>query len=912
MTDLAARSALLPVPLTPLVGREREIAALLELLGTARLLTLTGAGGSGKTRLALEVLTRRTRVEPSEPVEEATCWVELAAVPDPAFLPQQVARSLGVPEELPAGGPETALPFLPEGPFLLVLDNCEHLVEACAEAAQAFLAARPELTILATSREALGVTGERAWLVPGLALPGADAPVETMARAEAVQLFADRARDVSREFALTEASTPVVAEICRSLDGIPLAIELAAARVRILTVEQIRDRLSDALSLLTSGGRRVVPRHRTLRATIDWSHDLLPDPARRLLMRLSVFRGGFTLDGATAVGSDPGDNPLDVLDLVALLVDRSLLQVKEVDGVARYAPLETIRQYGLMRLEASSEGERIRARHAEFVASEVARAAPHMTLADRQEHTNRLGTDLENIRAALSWSRTEAPGLHIEMVGGLWWFWFFTRFWKEAGSWIEGALALPEATVPGRNRARLLLAAGALSTLAIRVEEGRAFLEEAVRQAEEAGDEYVVAMAQNYLALGYGQAADRRVGVHAARALAWFERHPHESGHRLALLMSALAAEFEGDRGRADQMSLEAVRVARSFPPADLGSALQNWSLLWSLRGDQARAERLVLASLAELRKEHAYMFLARGLGFLGEAAGLRGDPLEGARLLGVAHGMRESIAIRPFGADAARLARVTPRLREQAGDAAFDAAFAAGTRLRWESVLDEMLEGWNESALDEVVAGSMSAPESPAAEHHDPAPAIVPATATATAPHPGTSTRPVLRILTLGGFELEGETVEEGTWSYARPRELLLVLLLNPRGVTRQEIGDAIWPDATSAQVKNSYHVTLHHLRRKLGDPSWIVLSGERYRLARERGIEWDAERFEEGIRPLLRSSAPVDTNAREPVDHGLGHPPPGVEREPHERPPGPGTSPGGPEEVLVPGFEVGHVLGE
>jgi predicted ATPase/DNA-binding SARP family transcriptional activator len=864
VTDPASRPAAVPVPLTPLVGREREIADLLDLLETTRLLTLTGAGGSGKTRLALEVLTRRAGPKRPGSPDTATAWVELAAISDPAHVPQQVARALGVEEEIRGKDPAAALPFIPSGPFLLVLDNCEHLVDVCAEGAQAFLAARPELTILATSREALGITGERAWLVPGLAVPGPDEPVENMVRAEALRLFEERARDVSREFALTATNTAAVAEICRSLDGIPLAIELAAARARVLSVEQIRDRLKDALTLLTAGGRRVVPRHRTLRAAIDWSHDLLPEPARRLLMRLSVFRGGFTLDGAAALGSDPGEDPLEVLDQVALLVDRSLLQVQEVEGMARYAPLETIRQYGSTRLEASGEAERIRERHARFIASEVARAAPHMTRADRQLHSSHLVAELENIREALAWSRTGAPDLHVEMVGGLWWFWFFTRHWKEAGSWIQGALALPEAALPGRGRARLLLAAGALSTVAARAEEGRAFLEEAVRLAEETEDDLAAAMTQNYLALGYGQVGDPRMAPHAARALAWFERHPEESGHRLALLMSALAAEIEGDRARADRMSFEAVRVARNFGPGDRAASLQNWSMLWALRGDIARAERLVLASLAELRKEHSYMFIARGFGFMGEVAGLRGDPLEGARLLGVAHGIRESIGARPFGTDMARLARVEPRLREAAGNAAFEAAFARGAGLRWESVLDELLEGWDEEALDAVVAASMgSGVESAEASAPAPAqPSSSDAVPTGAPPVEAKSAAPApaLRILTLGGFELEGETVEAGAWGYARPRELLLFLLLNPRGVTRQEIGDAIWPDATSAQVKNSYHVTLHHLRKRLGDPAWIVLSGERYRLARERGIEWDAERFEEEMRSLLHAPVAPD----------------------------------------------------
>jgi predicted ATPase/DNA-binding SARP family transcriptional activator len=859
VTAPASRPATPPVPLTPLVGREREIAELLDLLETTRLLTLTGAGGSGKTRLALEVLARRAASHRSAGPDPATAWVELAAISDAAHVPQQIARTLGVEEEIEGRDPAAALPFIPPGPFLLVLDNCEHLVDVCAEAAEAFLAARPELTILATSREALGITGERAWLVPGLAVPGPDEPLETMVRTEALRLFEERARDVSREFALTPANATVVAEICRSLDGIPLAIELAAARARVLSVEQIRDRLNDALALLTSGGRRVVPRHRTLRAAIDWSHDLLPDPARRLLMRLSVFRGGFTLDGAAAIGSDPGEDPLQVLDQVALLVERSLLQVKEVHGLARYAPLETIRQYAAMRLEASGEAERIRERHARFIASEVARVTPRMTRADRQVHVSLLQADHENIREALAWSRTGAPDLHIEMVGGLWWFWFFTRHWKEAGSWIRGGLALPEAAVPVRGRVRLLLAAGALATVAGRAEEGRTFLEEAVRLAGETEDAFAAAMAQNYLALGYGQVGDPRIAAHAARALAWFERHPEESGHRLALLMSALAAGIEGDWERADRMSLEAVRVARNFGPGDRAASLQNWSMLWALRGDLARAERLVLASLAELRKEHSYMFIARGFGFMGEVAGLRDAPLEGARLLGVAHGIRESIAVRPFGTDIARLARVEPRLREAVGDAAFEAAFARGAGLRWESVLDELLEGWEEESLDAVVAAAMGseAEFTEVPTPAPPAPSLPEAVSVGGTPGAAetAASAPALRIRTLGGFELEGEMVEAGTWSYVRPRELLLLLLLNPRGVTRQEIGDAIWPDATSAQVKNSYHVTLHHLRKRLGDPAWIVLSGDRYRLARERGIEWDAERFEVEMRSLLRA---------------------------------------------------------
>jgi len=866
MTALPSPVTRIPLPLTPLIGREREVLDLLELLDSTRLLTLTGTGGSGKTRLALEVLARRNARDEGSPGEGAACWVELAAVADPALLPQQIVRALGVREEIRGDEPAVVLPFITEAPLLLVLDNCEHLVDACARMARELLGARPNLTILVTSREALGVTGERAWLVPGLAVPDPADPPEAMAQAGAMRLFEERARDVSREFALTPANVGIVADVCRRLDGIPLAIELAAARIRVLSVEQIRDRLDDVFSLLTSGGRGVVPRHRTLRAAIDWSYDLLPESARVLLMRLSVFRGGFTLDGAAAVGGEEEEDPLEVLEQVARLVDRSLLKVKEVDGAARYTLLETIRQYGFKRLEASGEVERIRERHAHFFASEAARAAPHMTRADRQTYVNHLLTDIQNLREALSWLKSGAPARHMEMVADLWWFWFFTRFWKEADAWIQDALSLPEAKSPGQARARLLLAAGALATLQARVEEGREFLEEAADLAEGTGNEYTGAMAQNYLALSYAQLVDPRVKDHAARALAWFREHPEESGHRLSLLMSALAAEIEGDRVRADRLSAEAVRVARRFGPADLGATLQNWSLLWALRGDYERAERLVMASLVELRKEHSYMFLARGFAFMGEVAGIRGEPVRGARLLGVAHGIRESIGASPFGTDAARVARVVPRLRKEAGDAAFDAAFTEGVSLRWESVLDELLEEWEDEGLWAVleatadeVGGALAHPADPAPA--DPAPIIPSPREPNASPRADTEPSTKLRVHTLGTFELEGETVEPGTWSYARPVELLVFLLLNPRGVTRREIGDAIWPDSTASQVKNSYHVTLHHLRKRLGDPSWIVLEGERYRLARERGMEWDAERFEKEVHALLRTVEPANT---------------------------------------------------
>lgn len=904
MPSSAARASRPPVPLTPLVGRVRETEELLSLLDEVRLLTLTGAGGSGKTRLALEVLHRTAGDGPAgEPMRPPAIWVELGGVADPELLPQQVVKALGIQEEIRSGDPEVVVPFLGEEPLLLALDNCEHLVEACARLAETLLAARPRLRIVATSREALGIPGERAWLVPPLGLPDPGASTQAMAESEALRLFEARARDVSRDFRLTAANAPVVAEICRRLDGIPLAIELAAARVKVLAVEQLRDRLNDRFSLLTSGARTVVPRHRTLRATVDWSHDLLPEPTRVLFRRLSVFRDGFTLDGAVAVGGEGEANSLEVLDRVALLVERSLVTVREVGGTARYGMLETIREYGLLRLDEAGETAAIRTRHAAFFAAEAATAAPHLTGRRRQPFGARLLAEVEDLRDALAWTRTHDPVLHLSFVADLWWFWFFTRFWKEAAAWILGALALPEAAAPGRVRARLLFGVGALKTLQAHVDEARGFLEEAGELAEEVGDEHLGACVQNYLALSYGQVGDLRMREHTKRARAWFREHDDDNQLRFALLMSALEAHFSGDPERSDRYSAEAVEVACRLSPADMAIALQNWSLIWSLRGDLDRAEALTVASLAALRAEHSYLFLARGIAFLGEVAGVRGDPVGGARLLGVAHALRESIGIEPFGADAARLARVEPALREAAGTGAFEAAFAEGTRSDWEAVVDARLQGWGPEDLRaavtdswpqttgpvadaliplaegwlegvEVARAGRRAPEPRAPDRTVPvAPAQAsPAPETHRAPSqshaasgslPSSSDAPrgpseprpapALRIQTLGPFEVQGDAVEEGTWTYARPRELLLFLLLHPRGVTRGEIGEAIWPDATPPQVKNSFHVTLHHVRKRLGGPGWIRLEGERYLLDRTRNVAWDAEEFEREMRAAL-----------------------------------------------------------
>jgi predicted ATPase/DNA-binding SARP family transcriptional activator len=826
------------------VGRSRELEELTRLLDENRLLTLTGAGGSGKTRLALELMGQGSAGS-LPPGRDRRAWIDLSSLDDPSLLPQHVLRGLGGREELRPGSPGAIVPFLDPEPFLLVLDNCEHLVEACAELVEVCLHARPQLKVVATSREALGLSGECAWLVPPLSLPEAGDSLSDPHSYEAVRLFEERARENSASFHLTEQNVAIVAEICRRLDGLPLAIELAAARVKVLSVEQIRDRLDDLFRLLSSEGRRTVARHRTLRAAIDWSHELLPEPARILLRRLSVFRGGFGLDGATSVGAlGDGFDELETLDQVARLVDRSLVRVREARGMARYSLLETIRQYAEFRLRESDEEEETRARHARFMAERVEEAAPHLTGPGRQAHVRTLMMELDNLRAALSWSRGGAPELHVEMVGQLWWFWYSNQQWKEGGTWLEGALSLEAASPPTLSRLRLLFAAGALATLQGRTEEGRERLSEAAGLARSLGNLHMEAWCQNYLALGFGQQGDPRLRDFAQGALGWFQADEDPYGLRLALLMSALGAEFSGDRDLADRHSQAAIEVARTLGrDRDLAIALQNWSLIWVIRGEPARAEPLVLESMAALRDDPSYLFLARGLDFLAQVAGERGNPLRAARLMGLAEGLRESVGTRGFAVDVRRMDTLVPRLRAAADDEAFSAAWSEGRLLKWEEELDVILESWPAGGTEGSVPATDAEPASRA---------IDPESKPPLSPPPPTEG---LRIRTLGPFELEGETVEAGCWSYARPRELLLFLLLHPKGASRAEIGGSIWPEATPSQLKNSFHVTLHHLRKQLGDPGWIVLEGERYRLARERGLDWDAERFETGVREAVAS---------------------------------------------------------
>lgn len=390
-------SAPLPVHLTALVGRSEEIGEVTALLGTSRLVSLVGAGGSGKSRLASAVaagLQSRYR--------DAVGWIDLGALTNPADVDAQVAATLGLREQVDGTSLDALIALIGRSAALLVMDNCEHVIGAATVLIDRLLRGCPSLRILVTSRQALGVAGEKAWLVPPLALPTTG---EEATNSDAVQLFVQRAQDVAPTFALTAANTPSVVHICRRLDGLPLAIELAAARIRLLPPEQLAARLDSTLNLLSTNSQLTLPRHRTLRALIDWSYDLLAPDEKRLLARLSVFIGGFTLEAAERVAADDSLSGDQVLDLLAGLVDKSLVTTREWYGEARFRLLETVRQYAREKLEEAGEVEVMRSRHAAFFMEVVETAEPNILGGTRATPwMGRLEHEHGNLRAVADWA----------------------------------------------------------------------------------------------------------------------------------------------------------------------------------------------------------------------------------------------------------------------------------------------------------------------------------------------------------------------------------------------------------------------------------------------------------------------------------------------------------------------------
>jgi predicted ATPase/DNA-binding SARP family transcriptional activator len=607
----AIRRHTLPLPLTSFVGREQQIEEIAELLEHHRLVTLTGVGGGGKTRLALEVARRLT-----DRFDDGVRLVELAALTDSSLVTQAVARAL----ELEQSGEtsEAALArALKDRELLLVLDNCEHLVAACAGLAEALLASCPEVRLLVTSREVLGVPGEVAYEVPPLSLPAAR-PVDAFSlrvllQSESVRLFAERAATVQPGFQFTEQNAAAVTQICRRLDGIPLAIELAAAWVKVLSVEQIAGRLDDRFELLRGRNRVSLPRHRSLHATIAWSYDLLDEPDRRLFRRLAVFAGGSTLDAAEAVCDAS-------LDGMASLVDKSLVQRSEIAGEPRFTMLETVREFAREHLRASGEEAALRQRHAAHFLALSERAEPLLQQSCRKEWLDRLEAEHDNFRAVLdaavgaggSPDGTLVVEAGLRVAGALRPFWLARHHTQEARERLTAMLALPDAAPRSGVRARLLH--GIADCTSNRwfghhdptdVATKRACLEESLAifcgHGDRAGTAAVL-LSMAHLSMGVGETMTARRQVEESLALR--REIDDRPGIAASLQWRGLLDEWAGENDSARRFYHEALAIWRELG-CRWGTAtpLHGLSDLALHEGDPETAAEL-LAECLEIRKE--------------------------------------------------------------------------------------------------------------------------------------------------------------------------------------------------------------------------------------------------------------------------------------------------------------------
>ncbi len=839
-----------PTPLTRFVGRELELAEIGRLLATSRLVTLIGAGGSGKTRLAAEAV-RRAVSERGTP-EDGVAWVDLSLLSRGGQLPRHACAALGLAESLEHTALESIVAGVRGLSLLLVLDNCEHVVSECAGFAHALLAECPGLRIMATSREALGVEGETSWVVPPLSLPASADPTtaEGIAHSEAVQLFVARAQAAFPGFNLTDGNAPAVAHVCRQLDGIPLAIELAAARMNVLPVEHLVRRLDDVFGLLTSRSRTTIERHRTLRDAIAWSHDLLAEHERIFFRRLAVFRGGFTLEAAEGVCLGSAG---EVFDVVTALVEKSLVRSEAIGGEARFSLLEPIRQYAWERLGEAGEAEELRNRHAAYFVALAERAEPHVRGGTRgTEWMVRLERDQGNLGAAAEWCAEDPTRveLQLRLDSALLWFYFAQGYFREPRRRLTEALARADGLsrlVLGRAYVALGYQAiwqGDYGAVAEPLQNGVALL-----RPESDTDALSFALTGLGTAVGLGgDAAASYALFDEAQALLGGLEGSSERGFP-ALLLYAFASYWrgvvalaQGDTDLARSALEVSLAVARDLGNHASGAHPRTaLVLVLTLQGALYEARECLVASLPVHSGNDDRWGVAETLEGAAHLAAAEGEPARAARLLGAADALRESIGLFLPPQQHSHRARLTKAIRASIGDQELKRAFRVGQELPLEAIVREALGSVPSVAGPAPAPHGVSAASAPDAPMGHPQPAAVDA---------------ALTVLALGPLEIRvhGEAPSSTVWGSAKPRELLLYLLCHPDGATREQIGQALWPESPSERVVNSFHVTVHRLRKALGDAGWITRAGERYVVAPDRRVFFDAAIFERDVKAALR----------------------------------------------------------
>jgi len=892
----ALNTGRLPVRLAPLVGRRRELQDVVDALARSRLLSLTGPGGTGKTRLALAAAYAARGRFPG-----GVYWVELAPIDDPAIAAHAVADRLGVPEVPGQDATATIAEHIGDRPMLLVLDNCEHLAPTVADLADRLLRACASLTILTTSRELLGVDGEHSWPVPPLSLPGDDtAPAaSTLAGFDAVRLFEQRAQLVLPSFRLADDNADAVLQICRRLDGLPLAIELAAAWMRVLSAAQLAERLDDIFGVLVGGSRTAPARHQALRATLDWSHDLLDADERAVFRRLAVFAGGFTLTAAGRVATAGDTDRARMLELLTRLADKSLLQVDHGGRDARYHLLQTVRDYARERLaEAGEEEVSTRRAHLCCFVDLVERAGRRLEhreqdlgsdrggslsrggwSPDSLERTlDRLDTETPNLRAALEFARESGDAVAaLRIAGPLDRYAYLRGHYHEVRQWMDAAVTA-DPGAPAALRAKALLGGGRLALLqcdyapavrrleaALRLyrelddaegiasalqvlgsvarEQGRyarsmELHRESLATAESAGDRWAVANAHNTLGFAAWLQGDFELAtVECTTALTMSRELGYVEDAAWSLISLGATARYQGAPERAAALLAESHSLSERIGFREgLAWSLEQLGLLALDRGDPAAAD-LLRRSLLIHRELQDRWRVTSVLDDLAALALARGGAGTAARLLAAAQAMRELIGTVIPPCEGPRHDETLAGARAALADDAFAAAWQQGTLAPVEDLEAELPAG----PADPAPGPADSASRVPASTAPAPAPAA-PGTA-----RPGPATAGVLRIRALGEATVSrGDVpVTAADWGYAKPRELLFLLAISPP-MTRDQLGAALWPDQPAHQLGNSLHTALRGLRRALGGSDWVLYSDRRYSFTTSREYDCDVATFE------------------------------------------------------------------